>query len=153
MLRVSIPGEEPLEFRHLVLDANGTLTDHGELIEGVAGRIARLRDVLAVHIASADTFGTAEGLAASLGASFVRVGDGADKERLVERLGADGVVAIGNGRNDVAMLRSARLSIAVVGPEGAAAAAMASADIVSRDICDALDMLLDRKVLIATLRP
>ena len=46
-----------------------------------------------------------------------------------------------------------RLSIPVVGPEGAAATALSEADITCRDICDALDMLLDQKALIATLRP
>jgi P-type E1-E2 ATPase len=153
MLLVSIPGQPPLELRHLILDANGTISERGVLIEGVAERLARLAAAIEVHVASADTFGTAEALAASVGASFERVADGGDKERLVRRLEGNGVVAIGNGRNDVAMFRAARLSIAVIGPEGAAGAALAAADVVCRGIADGLDLLLDQRALVATLRP
>jgi soluble P-type ATPase len=153
MLTVPIPGAAPVTFRHLVIDANGTLTDRGAPIPGVAERIARIRATLDIHVASADTFGTAEAMAASLGADFVPVATGVDKVRLVERLGAGAVIAVGNGRNDAEMFRAARLAIAVVGPEGAAVAAIQAADVVCRDICNALDMLLDEKVLIATLRP
>lgn len=153
MLTISIPGQPPMTLRHLVLDVNGTLSARGELIDGVEGRLARIAHLLDLHVASADTFGTAEALATSVGASFERVADGDEKGRLVLRLGADGVAAIGNGRNDAAMFRAARLSIAVIGPEGAAGAALAAADVVCLDIRGALDLLLDDRVLLATLRP
>jgi soluble P-type ATPase len=48
----------------------------------------------------------------------------------VAALGADSTAAIGNGRNDAAMLRVARIGIAIVGPEGSASAAIAAADVV-----------------------
>ena len=59
---------------------------------------------------------------------------------------------IGNGRNDVAMFKAATLSIAVVGPEGAAAVAVRSADVVCLNIHDALDLLMNPLRLKATLR-
>lgn len=153
MLTVDLRGGGSFELEHLVLDVNGTLTDHGGLIEGVAERLGLLADVLAIHVLTADTFGTAEGLAARLGAAFTTIADGAEKAARVEALGAERVVAIGNGRNDEAMLRAARLGIAVIGPEGAATSTLLAADVVCRTVTDALDLLLDERAITATLRP
>ena len=153
MLTVDLRSGGSFELEHLVLDVNGTLTDHGGPIEGVAERIGLLADVLAIHVLTADTYGTAEELAARLGAAFTTIADGAEKAARVEALGADRVVAIGNGRNDEAMLRAARLGIAVIGPEGAAMPTLLAADVVCRTVTDALDLLLDERAITATLRP
>jgi len=50
------------------------------------------------------------------------------------------------------MLDQAGLAIAVIGPEGAAAGLPAVSDILVRDICEALDLLLNPARLKATLR-
>jgi P-type E1-E2 ATPase len=152
MLRVPVPGGADLSLEHLVLDANGTLTDRGELIPRVGEALRHLRGELALHLLSADTFGTAEELAAQLGAAFGRVQSGAEKTRYIERLGAGSCVAVGNGRNDVPMLEAAALGIAVLGPEGTAGAAVAAADVVTRSVEEALVLLAEPKALTATLR-
>jgi P-type E1-E2 ATPase len=153
MIEVPVPGSDDLRLEHLVLDLNGTLADRGRLIDGVAERIGALAADLAVHVLSADTFGTAARLADELGAAFRRVDTGADKRAYVERLGATGCVAIGNGANDAAMFEAAGLSIAVLGPEGASTAAIAAATVACRSIGEALDLLLTPTALTATLRP
>ena len=135
-----------------MLDLNGTLTNRGELIEGAAERLARLGARLEVHVLSADTFGTLGTVTADLGARVHPVATGDEKTRRVAALGAERCAAIGNGANDAAMLEAAALGIAVVGPEGAAASAVRSADVVCASILDALDLLLDERKLIATLR-
>lgn len=151
-LRIAVPGRETLRLGHLLLDVNGTLTRRGELLEGVAERLERVAGVLEVSLLSADTFGSLESVAARLGASATTVETGRDKLRVVELLGPEHCVAVGNGANDEAMLAAAALGIAVVGPEGAAGAAMRAADVVCASIVDALDLLLDERALIATLR-
>jgi P-type E1-E2 ATPase len=78
---------------------------------------------------------------------------GDDKATVVAALGRDATAAIGNGRNDAAMLRAARLGIAVIGPEGAASSAILGADVVCRWVTDALDLFRDDRLLVATLRP
>ena len=153
MRAIEIPGAGPLILEHLVLDLNGTLSDRGRLIEGVAERIRLLGGDLRVHLLTADTFGTAGELGGQLGISVTRVATGDEKASLVAALGGVAVAAIGNGRNDEAMLRAAGLGIAVIGPEGAAASALRAADIVCRSVTDALDLLLDDRLLAATLRP
>ena len=152
MLTIDLRGGGSFELDHLVLDINGTLTDHGSLIEGVAERLGLLADVLEIHVLTADTFGTAEGLARRLGAAITTIADGAEKAARVEALGADQVVAIGNGRNDEAMIRAARLGIAVIGSEGAAGTTLLAADVVCASVTDALDLLLDERAITATLR-
>jgi soluble P-type ATPase len=148
-----IPGAEQIELDHLLLDVNGTLTDRGRLLWGVAQRVRDLRAHVQVHLLSADTFGTLDELAAALDVEGRRVATGAEKEELVRELGADRCAAIGNGSNDAAMLSTVRLGVAVVGPEGTSRLALDAADVVCESVRAALDLLLDAKVVVATLRP
>ena len=151
-LSAEIPGRPPLALEHLVLDVNGTLTNRGVLVDGVAERLARLGEMLELHLLSADTFGSLADVADALGARSTRIESGEDKRRVVAELGAERCAAVGNGANDEAMLETAALGIAVLGPEGAAAAALRAADVACSSILDALDLLLDERALIATLR-
>ena len=153
MRRYAVPGAASLEIEQLVVDLNGTLSDRGALIEGVRERLERLSPDLEIHLVTADTRGTAERLAAKLPVSVVRISTGADKADLVQRLGAMRTTAIGNGRNDAAMLRLAVLGIAVIGPEGVAVEALRAADIACRSIVDALELLVDERAVGSTLRP
>ena len=59
MVEVTLPGSATLRLEHLVLDFNGTVAVDGALIDGVAGRVSRLADVLRIHVLTGDTFGTA----------------------------------------------------------------------------------------------
>ena len=150
---VELPGAPPVELDHLLLDVNGTLTCDGRLLDGVADAIAGLRDAVSVRLLSADTFGTARAIADLLGVELEPISHGHEKRACVERLGAQRCAAIGNGRNDVAMLSAVALGIAVIGPEGAALQAVAAADVVCTSVLDALALLHEPARITATLRP
>jgi len=152
-LSVTIPGRAALELDHLLLDFTGTLSLDGALLPGVADRLEALARTLRVTVLTADTFGTARQALAGLPLEVRLVATGADKLAFLEGLGAGRVVAVGNGRNDAAMLERATLGIAVVGPEGAAAGLVGVADVVVADIRAALDLFLHPLRLTATLRP
>ncbi len=155
MLSIDVPGLGGICWDYLVMDLNGTLTVDGLLIDGVTERLVQLGGVLDLHLLTADARGTAGVLGPHLGAAVHRVGPGGEalqKREFVYSLGAERVIAIGNGRNDVEMLAAASLGIAVVGPEGAAGAAIAAADVVCRDILGALDLLIHPGRLASTLR-
>jgi soluble P-type ATPase len=155
MIEETIPGRGPLRLEHLVLDVNGTVAEGGTLIAGVRDRLLDLRRHLEVHWITADTRGRQAALDAELGWPAVRVQSGAEAEQkaaFVQELGAETVVAIGNGANDAAMLREAALGLAVLGGEGLAVEALVVADVVLPGILAALDMLRDPARLIATLR-
>jgi P-type E1-E2 ATPase len=152
-VRIDIPGGAKLELEHLLLDVNGTLSERGRLLAGMAERIARLRLQLELQLVSADTFGTLAEIASELGVPAQVVASAQEKLELIDRLGSARCAAIGNGANDAAMLSEAALGIAVLGPEGTSSAACAAADIVCRSGLEALDLLLEPRMLAATLRP
>jgi len=151
-ITVSVPGRPRFELDHLLLDFTGTLSLDGALLPGVAERLVALAGNLSVTVLTADTFGTARQALAGLPVELRLIATGADKLVFLETLGADRVAAIGNGRNDVAMVSRAALGIAVIGPEGAAGELVRVADVVATDICAALDLLLHPLRLTATLR-
>lgn len=156
MIDVEIPGWRALHLHHLVLDVNGTLTLDGELLAGVSDRITLLNSLLDLHLLSADTFGRLDEIADCLGVKAVRLKAGepepAQKAGFVRALGSGQVAAMGNGANDVQMLQEAALGIAVLGPEGTATDALLAADLVVISPLDALDLLLNSRRLVATLR-
>jgi len=155
MLKVDIPSRGLLRLEHLVLDVNGTIALDGQPIPGVHERLDRLGEMLTLWLVSADTQGTLVELADVLQIKWRLLQKGnevAQKAALVDELGAERVVAIGNGANDAMMLQRAALGIAVLGGEGLATACLAAADVVVLSIEAALDLLLHPRRLVATLR-
>jgi soluble P-type ATPase len=154
MLSIEIPGFGKFPIRHLVLDLNGTLTVDGEMIPGVRERIKYLSGKLDIHILTADTLGTAAGISHDLPVTLHVIPENDQVKAKKEYLRGLPLrsVAIGNGRNDTGMLVKATLGIAVLGPEGASLEAIHAADVVVRDINDALDLLVHPDRLKATLR-
>jgi len=155
MIELNIPGAEPLQIQHIVMDYNGTLAIDGLLLEGVTSQLNRLAALVQLHVVTADTFGLAgrqlAGLPCQL--SILSAGQQAQaKQDYVRELGARHCVAIGNGRNDRLMLRDAAIGIVLLQAEGAAVPSVEAADIVCRDILDALALFLEPRRLIATLR-
>jgi len=87
MLQVDIPGRGTLNLAHLVLDLvldlNGTIALDGEVLPGVAGRLATLAESLTIHLVTADTHGKAAATASHLGVQLARIepGDEANQKR------------------------------------------------------------------------
>lgn len=155
MIAVDIPGDGRYEIEHLVCDFNGTLAVDGQLLPGVAEAIGKLAASVTIHVVTADTFGSARQQLRDLPAEVTIL----PKERQAEakggflrRLGAEGVVALGNGRNDLLMLREAAIGVCVLQREGAYRETMEAAGIVCASPVDALELLLKPGRLSATLR-
>lgn len=155
MIELRIPGRGTLQLEHLVCDVNGTLALDGRLVEGAARALSSLRDRLCVHLVTADTHGRQAEIDRLLNLSAVRLRPGEEAEQkaaFVRQLGAEHVVAIGQGANDALMLREAGLGVAVLSREGTASAALLAADLVAVDILAALELLEKPLRIIATLR-
>jgi P-type E1-E2 ATPase len=155
MIELNIPGRGTIQLQHLVSDVNGTLAVDGRLIDGVARPLLALRDRLELHLLTADTHGKQTEIDRQLAVQAVRIlpGDEAEaKAAYVRQLGREGVVAIGNGANDAAMLREAAIGIAVMSPEGLSSEAARAADLMASGILDALGWLERPMRLVASLR-
>jgi P-type E1-E2 ATPase len=155
MIELTIPGRGALRIEHLVTDVNGTLAVDGVLIDGLVRRITSLRDRLEVHMLTADTHGRQANINEQLNLKATRVQPGneaAQKAEFVRGLGAETVVAIGQGANDAEMLKTAVLGICVMSQEGVAVETLVSADIVVPDIFTALDLLEKPVRIVASLR-
>ena len=155
MISIEIPGWGNLEIENVVFDLNGTLAEDGALIPGVKEKIAPLSEKVRIYILTADTHGSAGAIPREGKAEWIRVA-GKDskrgKQEFLQTLRPEATVVVGNGNNDQFILKDFALGIAVLGKEGLSLAAMKEADLVVKDISDAIDLLLKIKRLIATLR-
>lgn len=156
MIKITIPGrEKSLNIENLLLDLNGTLTIDGHLPPGVKEKIDRLKRQLKIYLLTADTYGTGARIAEELNIEIFKVSGehgGADKKQFLLGLNPDTTAAIGNGYNDVLMLESSVLSIVIIGKEGCCVQALLTSDIAVTNINDALELLLNPKWIMATLR-
>lgn len=155
MISVDIPGRGMLQLKYIVLDYNGTMAKDGVLLSGVEERLNQLSESLEVYILTADTFGKCHsecgGIRAVVQILSKPIGAG-EKEAFVERLGVEHTVAMGNGVNDRLMLAKAVLGVVILGPEGTSVQALQNADVAVKDINEGLELLLQPKRLVATLR-
>ena len=155
MIEFDIPGFGQRALLHLVLDYNGTLALDGRIQPGVSSRLSQLKQLMNIHILTADTYGTVRSTfgQTDFTVHVLPAGDErAAKANYVRALDAMSCACLGNGNNDVDMLISAGLSIAVLQPEGVAMAALSAAHVLVPGIESGLDLLLHPKRLKATLR-
>jgi soluble P-type ATPase len=155
MISISIPGWGNMDIENLVLDLNGTIATDGKIPSEVKEKIKSLSDKVKIYILTADTQGTASEESSEMGVELLKVSEEDSTEvklRVVASLDPTRTVAIGNGSNDHLILEEAALGIAVLGDEGISASAMKHADVIVKNISDALDLFLKPKRLVATLR-
>ena len=155
MIELNIPGRGLIQLQHLVCDVNGTLAVDGQLLEGVKQRLSALGDRLTLHLLTADTHGRQSIIDKQLNLKAVRIQPGMEDEqkaKYVYQLGAETVVAIGQGTNDAGMLQAAALGICVLSVEGIAVKTLIAADLVVASINEALELLEKPLRIVGTLR-
>jgi soluble P-type ATPase len=155
LIKIDIPGWGNMEIENILLDLNGTIATNGKIPLDVREKINLLSEKVTIYILTADTQGTAEEEVRGMNADMIKIAEEDSKNRKFEFLKTfdfEKTVAIGNGNNDQLILKEAALGIAVLGDEGMSVSALKDADIVVKDISNALDLFLKPKRLIATLR-
>ena len=155
MIKIEIPGKEKIELKYILFDMNGTLTVDGNISDTTKEKLIRLSKQLKIFVLTADTFGKAKNVFANLPVELTVVNkenSGASKKNFIDKLGCNNCVAVGNGFNDTLMLESAKLGISVLMEEGICIKAVEKSDILVKHINDAIDLLLNPKRIIATLR-
>jgi soluble P-type ATPase len=155
MLEIDVPGFGLMKLDYLVSDFNGTLALDGILPFEVKQKLNALSKSLQVFILTSDEFGKAKEQLSEVNCDLHVLGEkdmAAQKAGFVTKLGAQSVVALGNGLNDKDMLKAARLGIIVLGREGCAVETLLAADLQVTSATDGLDLLLNHKRLRATLK-
>lgn len=154
MINIDIPGWENFTIESIVLDLNGTIATDGKISVEVKDKIKSLSQKTKVYILTADTQGTASEVSKDIGIELVKIPGEDSKNKkfeFLQTLNLERTIAIGNGNNDQLILKEAALGIAVLGDEGLSSAAVRNADVVVKNISDALDLFLKPMRLIATL--
>ena len=155
MIAIDIPGWGNMDVENIILDLNGTIATDGRIPIDTKEKIKSIAEKARVFVLTADTHGTARKEIGDMNVELVRVAEEDSKRgklAFFESLTPEMTVAIGNGNNDELLLKEAALGIAVMGDEGMSTSTMRNADIVVKNISDALDLFLKPKRLIATLR-
>ena len=152
---IDIPGYKELNITTLLLDYNGTIATDGIIPESVKSSLRTISKDFDIYVLTADTHGTARKQCEDIPVTVhtFPVGNAADyKEEIINNIGGEKCVVLGNGRNDIKMFRQAALSIAIMDTEGMCAKLLAESDICVTSIEDGLDLLLNPKRIIADLR-
>jgi P-type E1-E2 ATPase len=155
MLSITIPGIGKIELENAVFDLNGTLAVDGVIPDDVKKKLNELAKKLNVFLLTADTYGNAEKVVSDLSCQVVKISpdnEAEQKRDFVQSIGEEKTVAIGNGANDMLMLKIAKIGIAVLEREGAFSGTINNADVVVHGSKEAIDLLLSPKRIISTLR-
>ncbi|MDO9085606.1 MAG: HAD family hydrolase [Anaerolineaceae bacterium] len=155
MIELNIPGRGIFQIEYLVCDVNGTLALDGKLLPGVTSLIRKIQDRLKVYLITADTHAKQYLIDSELElqAKIIQKGqEASQKSEFINQLGAEKVIAIGQGANDSEMLKTAAIGICVLSEEGTALESMLSADIVVKDELSALRLVYNPLRIVATLR-
>jgi soluble P-type ATPase len=155
LIKTDIPRWGNMDIENLVLDLNGTVATDGKIPFEIKEKIKSLSEKVKIYVLTADTQGTASDEIGTLDVKLVKLPEQDSKTgkfEFLKTLDLEKTVAVGNGNNDQLILKEVALGIAVLGDEGLSVSAMKNADIVVKNISEALDLLLKPKRLIATLR-
>lgn len=154
-MKIDIPGRDDFELKNIVFDYNGTIAIDGKLISGVSESINSLSQDFDFYVITADTFGTVEKELENTNCKVITIAkDSQDicKLDFIKQLGSNTTLSVGNGRNDMLMLKESILGIAILQDEGLCTQTMLNSDILVKSIKDVFSFLGDKNRLIATMR-
>lgn len=155
MLKLQIPGRGEYRLENILFDYNGTLAVDGAMDNEIKAKLKELSSFLNVYILTADTYGTVEKECGELDLgvkTFPRDNAGLEKNKILQEVGKEKSIAVGNGYNDILMLKESNLSFVVLGKEGCCGELILNGDIIFNSIYDVFDALNNPDRIKATLR-
>ena len=155
MIEIDIPGREKIVLKYAFFDLNGTLAVDGIVKSSTFELLKNLSEKIKIFILTADTFGVADKLFKNLEIELIKLkSDNGVQEKLntIRKFNKENIISFGNGYNDRLMLANSKIGIIVLQEEGLCIDSLKCADILVKDIDDGINLLLNPKRLIATLR-
>lgn len=152
-MQYDIPGSGPLHIKTIILDLNGTLSVGGVIPDGVASRLAAIKQLgIDLVLFTGNTRNDADDIATELGIRWQLAKNAADKRDLALAMNPETCATIGNGLIDSELMQVVKLRIVTLQAEGVHTKTLQHSDIIVPTIVDALDLFIDQQRLIATLR-
>jgi soluble P-type ATPase len=145
MILIQRPGRDFIEIEYIIIDFEGTLAKDRRVNPKAKDKInllsKRTKIYIFTHSEKEIVLKTLKNTKAEI--LFIAEGKASEEKiNFLREIGPEHTVVIGNGQNDVQMIREAALSICVIGREGAFTEALTHSNLVMTDIIDALDFLL-----------
>ena len=145
--------DETLEINTIVLDLNGTLSVNGVIPSEIPGLLSQLKKLdVRLILLSGDIRGNAQKLADDLGMELVVAKNAHEKEKAILQLEPETCAAVGNARIDIGAFKHAKLSIATLQAEGIHVDILKYVDILVPSVADALNLFINKKSLLATMK-
>ena len=154
-MNIEIKGFKNMNIDNLLLDYNGTIAKDGKLILGSKKILAELSKELNIYVITADTNQSVVEELIGLPLKIIiidGINEAEEKLEALKKLGENKTAAVGNGNNDILILKESILGIGLINDEGISSAAVLNSDIVVKSLEDALSLFLKPKRLRATLR-
>jgi len=145
MITMERPGQEPLRIEYILIDFEGTLAVDRRVDPKAKDKMNLLSRRTKIYVLAQGQDQVAEEVLKKVTVEVVHLKEGESSQgklNLLNELGSQRTVAIGNGLDDVAMVENAGLGICVISREGTASEMLEKADLVVANILDALDFLL-----------
>lgn len=145
MILIERPGQDSLEIDYLLIDFEGTLSMDRRIHPKAKDRINLLSKRLKIYIFAKGESERIQEVLKRVKAEVIFLKEGeASNQKLgfLRNLGGLRTVVMGNGIDDLLMMKEAGLSIAILGKEGTSGALIQNAHLLFIDIIDALDFLL-----------
>ncbi len=145
MISIQRPGQPPMDIEFLLIDYEGSLAMDGRIHPKAKDKINLLSKRLKIYIFAKGEREKVEERLRRVKGEIIFLNEGktsGEKLEVLKKVGLERTVVIGNGVDDPALFEEARLSICVIGKEGAAGEAIKKADLVVTDILNGLDFLL-----------
>ena len=146
----NIPNYKNITAKTAVFDLNGTLATDGKVDKEIKELLNELNKKYDIVVLTADTFGTIKKEFEGYNITIEIIKNTEEKMNKAKEYVP--YIGIGNGNNDIEMLKNAEPGIAIIGKEGCSVSALLASDIVVNNIKDAINLLLNEKRMIATLR-
>ncbi len=152
---VEIPGFKKVDIKDVIFDYNGTLAKDGKLKDSTKKLLKKLCENFRVYVITADTFGSVQKELKdfNLDIKILHSTDHTkEKESFIKSFKDGDTISFGNGNNDALMLKASSISIAIIGDEGCSKEALLNSTLVCKEIDGAINLMLNPRRLIATLR-
>lgn len=145
MISIQRSGQEPLEIDYLMIDFEGTLASDGRVHPKAKDKINLLSKRTKVYILAKGENEKVQETLRRVKAELLFVNEEESSLKKLEfllNLVPSRTVVIGNGMDDVRVMKEAGLSIAIIGKEGVSGELIQTADLLFTNMIDALDFLL-----------